>query len=105
VSNYVDRGADRLIAGLDMTVPIPQTIVDAIAERAAALVLEELEHSVASASPFLTAPEAAQYLRCEPQRIYELRSSGRLRGFKEGGRVLFAREDVERLVVASPRAA
>lgn len=48
------------------------------------------------ASPYLTVGEAACYLRCSRQRVYDLLSSGRLRRYKDGSRVLIAREDLER---------
>jgi len=46
----------------------------------------------------LSVGEAAHYLRCAPQRIYELRSSGRLPRTSEGGRALVRRGDLEALI-------
>jgi hypothetical protein len=42
--------------------------------------------------------EAAEYLRCKEQRIYELRSSRRLTPLSEHGRALCARSEVKQLV-------
>lgn len=47
---------------------------------------------------WMTPDEVADYLRCEKRRVYDLRSKGRLRGFKESGRLLFKRSDVEDLI-------
>jgi excisionase family DNA binding protein len=68
--------------------------VEAIAQRAAELVLEQLGDRGPSRE-FLTVVEAAELLRCEPQRIYELSSDGRLPKVKDGSRVLIRRSDVD----------
>jgi excisionase family DNA binding protein len=44
----------------------------------------------------LSVPEAAELLRCERQRIYDLLSSGRLTRLKDGARVLVRRSEIER---------
>jgi len=49
-------------------------------------------------SPYLTVVEAAEYLRCRPQRIYDLLSSRRLSKRKDGSRVLVERTELDRLV-------
>jgi excisionase family DNA binding protein len=46
-------------------------------------------------SPYLSVREAAAFLRCQPQRVYDLLSDGRLRRVKEGSRVLVLRADLE----------
>jgi excisionase family DNA binding protein len=48
----------------------------------------------------LTCAEAAELLRCKRQRIDDLLSAGRLSRFKEGGRTLVSRAEVEALVSA-----
>lgn len=88
---------------------VPDEVVEAIAQRAAQLA-RQLELDANPPSPYLTVDEAAEFLRCKPQRIYDLRSSGRLNRFSEGGRALVLRAELERLVVdedvpARPRAA
>jgi excisionase family DNA binding protein len=52
-----------------------------------------------STSPYLTVGEAADLLRSRRQRVYDLLSSGRLTRFKDGGRTLVLRVEVEALVV------
>ena len=68
--------------------------LEAIAARAADLVLDRLasERAEPPSSGYLTVAEAAAYLRCKPQRVYDLRSSGRLAGVKDGSRVLIAED-------------
>jgi excisionase family DNA binding protein len=76
-----------------LVVELPQELLDAIAERAAALVLERLDDP--SPTPeFLSVPEAAELLRAKPQRVYDLISDGRLERFKDGSRVLIRRADL-----------
>jgi hypothetical protein len=79
-----------------MQFEVPREVVEAIAQRAAEIVLEQLPP--ASESPYLNVDEAAAFLRCKPQRIYELRTSGRLTRITEGGRALVLRKEVELLV-------
>lgn len=85
---------------LNVGVQLSDEALDAIAERAAALVLERLAgETSSSASEWLTVKEAAELLRCDPQRIFDLRSAGRLTRYREGGRALVARAELVRLVV------
>lgn len=77
---------------------LPDDVVEAIARRAAELVLQRLD-DLAPASEWLSIDEAAAFLRCKPQRIYDLRSDGRLSRHAEGGRALVARRELALLVV------
>ncbi len=86
----------------------PPALVEAIAARAAELVLEQLADRRAPATDgrWLTVEEAAAFLRCKPQRIYELRSSRQLTPHYEGqggadgrrGRALVDRQELEALI-------
>jgi excisionase family DNA binding protein len=93
------RRAERIGRdGLDGWTGIP---VEALAEWLRPLVAELVREELARrprevASPFLSVAEAADYLRCERQRIYDLVSDGRLARHKDGSRVLIARADLER---------
>lgn len=71
--------------------------LNAIAARAADLVLSRLAGGRAQTplGRYLTVAEAAAYLRCKPQRVYDLRSSGRLACVKDGSRVLIAQDALE----------
>jgi excisionase family DNA binding protein len=54
-------------------------------------------------SPFMSVAEATDYLRCRPQRVYNLVAEGRLTRCKDGTRLLLLREEVRALVqVGSP---
>jgi excisionase family DNA binding protein len=46
----------------------------------------------------MTVQEAAEFLRCPRQRIYDLLSQGRLSRFKDGRRTLVSRAEVARWV-------
>jgi excisionase family DNA binding protein len=46
-------------------------------------------------SPFMTIPEASEYLRCKRQRIDDLLSARRLTRIKEGRRTLVLRSEIE----------
>lgn len=47
------------------------------------------------ASPYLTAPEAALYLRTTVQGIYSLVKRGRLKPMPGSGKLLFTRESLD----------
>ncbi len=75
---------------------VPPELLDAIASRVA----DELErrgHTTngQTATPWLDVDEAAGYLRCKPQRIYDLVNAGQLRPSKDGRRSLFRREQLD----------
>jgi excisionase family DNA binding protein len=77
-----------------MTDPFDQ-LVEAAAQRAAQLVLEQLEPPPA-ASPLMTVGEAATYMRCSPGRVYNLLSRGSLTRLKDGSKVLLERGEIDR---------
>jgi excisionase family DNA binding protein len=77
-----------------VAVDLPATFLEQVAERAAELVLERLGEQ-RQASPYLSVDEAAEHLRCEKQRIYDLLSSRRLSRLKDGARVLLLRSEVD----------
>jgi excisionase family DNA binding protein len=95
---------------VNFELPIPPELVEAIAQRAA-LLMRQLELEENPPSPYMTVDEAAEFLRCAPKRIYDLRADGRLSRVSEGSRALVVREELERLVVVEtdvatrPRAA
>jgi excisionase family DNA binding protein len=77
----------------ELRIDLPATLIDEIAERAAALVLERLDGNPRQPE-LLSVPEAAELLRCSRQRVYDLLSAGRLERLKDGSRVLVRRADV-----------
>lgn len=82
-----------------LTLQVPAAILEAIAELVETRVLErlaELDIAHERRQPdYLTVPEAAERLRASRQRVYDLLSSGRLRRFKDGARVLIASAELD----------
>jgi excisionase family DNA binding protein len=87
---------------LHFSVQLPAGLVEAIAVRAAEIVLER-QRDNGSSSPYMSVPEAADYLRCKRQRIDDLLSSHRLTRYKEGGRTLVLRAELAEYVRAGNR--
>jgi excisionase family DNA binding protein len=80
---------DRLLS-----VAVPPELFEAIAERAAELVLER--QPMLEPSPFMTIPEATEYIRAKSrQRVDDLLSSGRLTRHKDGSRTLVSRSELD----------
>jgi excisionase family DNA binding protein len=74
-----------------------------IEERIYARLVTRLEDALrVSRSPYLTVPEAAEYLRCKRQRIHNLTSAGKLARHKDGGRTLILRADLDALIDEEP---
>lgn len=89
---------------MTLRLDLPDDAVEAIAARAAELVLERLGDAQAAPSEFLSVQEAAAFLRCSRQRVYDLLSDGRLARHKDGSRVLVSRADlVAHLLPHNPR--
>jgi excisionase family DNA binding protein len=76
--------------------------LDAFIEQVAELVFERLAKTEPS-PPYMTTMEAADYLRAKPQRVHDLLSARKLTRFKDGGRTLVLRAEVESLVLESQR--
>lgn len=53
---------------------------------------------VRQSSPWLSAPEAAEYLRCPLSRIRKLTATGDLPHEREGRRVLYRREELDEFI-------
>ena len=83
----------------ELAFTIPPALVEAIAQRAAEILAERMSIVQSTGiSPFMTVPEAAEFLRCSRQRVYNHFSARRLSRLKEGGRTLVARSELEELV-------
>lgn len=80
-------------------IEIPQSLLDAIAERAAVRVAEQL---APDPSPYMSVEEAASYLCCRPKRIYDLCSQRRLPFLKDGSRTLLRRSDLDAYLEVKP---
>jgi excisionase family DNA binding protein len=80
-------------SGARLELLVPDALVDAVAHRVAELLAAQpAVGSGTATSPWLDVDEAARYLRCSRQRVYDLVSEGRVRVAKEGRRSLFRRE-------------
>ena len=77
-----------------LTLNLPEPLLQALAERAAAIVLDHLQAAPAG-SPYLTIKEAAEYARCKRQRIDDLLSARRLTRYKDGRRTLILRAELD----------
>src|SRR5205807_5528560 len=83
-----------------------QPLLAELDEAALAVIAAALaDREATRASPFLSVPEAAEYLRTSRQAVDDLLSAGKLGRRKVGRRTLVARADVEHLVQADPRSA
>ena len=77
-----------LVNGVEL--PLDLRIDDA----ALTAVVQAVTTPHANTSPYLTIPEAAEYLRCKRQRVDDLLSSRRLTRYKDGRRTLVNREEL-----------
>ena len=88
------------MAASRITLELSEREIAAIAERVAAILAAETGSDRREGVPrFLTAAEAAEYLRCSRQRIYDLCSAGALSRFRDGSRVLISRAEVDEHVL------
>lgn len=78
------------------------SLADALAARLRSSPPPQRETAV---SPYLSVGEAAELLRCRPQRVYDLLSRRRISRFKDGSRVLVSRSELEAYLNDGPRIA
>jgi excisionase family DNA binding protein len=76
-----------------LTLTLPPDVVDAIAERAAELVLASLDG--ASSSPWLSVRDAATYLGVSERSLERAIARGRVRSSTVGSRRLLHRDDLD----------
>jgi excisionase family DNA binding protein len=82
-----------------VNVSLPPEWIDAIAMRVADILERRMTARVEpEAKGWLTVAEAAAYIGAKPQRIYDLRSSGRIRRHGDGGRALVDRDELDDLI-------
>jgi excisionase family DNA binding protein len=75
---------------------IPDAVLDEIARRAAAIVVAQESH--AGASPWLDTKGAADYIAASPGRVHDLVQLGKLTPRRDGRRLLFRAEDLDRYI-------
>ena len=86
---------DRLATLLapDVLDALEALVAEKVAERLRVVGAERMAER--HRSGFLSVQEAADLLRCDRQRVYDLLSSGRLTRLKDGSRVLIRRAEIE----------
>lgn len=77
---------------LSIALEMPPELVEIVAQRAAQIVASR---DVNTASPWLSVAEAADWLRCHKDRIYDLIASRKLSPRRDGRRVLLHRDDLD----------
>ena len=93
-------GCDEAAAHVPAAQVLLDQLVEAVARRAAELVLEQLSSTNGAGyePEHVTVARAAELYGCKRQRIYELRSARRLTPYKEGGRAMVKRSELEALI-------
>jgi excisionase family DNA binding protein len=85
-----------------LALSVPEELVEKIATRAAAIVLEQLHAAENGDSPYLTITEAAEILRAKRHRVDDLLSRGTLTRIKDGTRTLVSRAELEDYLAGKP---
>lgn len=82
---------------LHLTLPVPDRIVQAIAERTAQLVVAELDAATRAESPWLDFEAAMRYLGFSRDRLYKLTAARAIpfRKKQDGQRLLFHRDELD----------
>ena len=100
--NQLADGQGRPTGEVIMSLSLPPEFINAVAQRAVDLLRADAAvPSEVPSSPYLTFAEAATYARCSRQRIYDLRSSGRLTRHADGSRVLVDRRELDAYLAAA----
>lgn len=99
-------GSNRMVSaaiGLRLPDGIAVTFTDEALDALAAALAERLPPPELhpSVSPYMTIPQASEYLRCSRQRIDDLLSQRRLTRVKEGARTLISRAEIEQYLTSS----
>jgi excisionase family DNA binding protein len=85
------------MSGIEIS--LPPEVVEQIAQRVAEILEERRSgEAAAPAQRWLTIDQAAAHIGAKPQRIYDLRSSGRLSRHADGRRALIDRVELDMLV-------
>jgi excisionase family DNA binding protein len=87
---------DRGVSGLDLH--LGEDALERLAELVAAKVAARMDGTSAASSPWMTAEEAADYLRCSVSRLRKLSMHRELAAHRDGGRVLYRREELDAFI-------
>lgn len=88
-------GAPVAPSGASVSLPVPDVLLDLVAERVAALVLDRLAGPATPSSPWLDVAEAAAYLRCGKRHVYDLARDEQVPVHRDGTRLLFHRAELD----------
>jgi hypothetical protein len=93
-----ERGvSDRLLTADELAITIPEEFVEAIAQRAAAIVLER-QREEPTARWLYGAKAAAQYLSWPVKRVTNKVAAGAIPHHRSGGRLMFNTAELDRSV-------
>lgn len=80
---------------LSLTISLPPEALTLLASRVVERLEDQIAHLGTVPSPYLSASEAAAYLRCPKERIYKLSAAKAIPHFKEGNRLVFRRDEID----------
>jgi excisionase family DNA binding protein len=80
-----------------LALDVPDALIEAVADR----VIAKLGEQASAPSPWLSVAEAAERLRCKPDRVYDLIALGKLTPRRDGRRVLLRRDALDAYIEAS----
>lgn len=81
--------------GATVAFAVPAGLIDAVASRVVDIAIERGLLAATPAPPLLTVDEAAAYLRCSKQAVYDRVHQGALKPLRDGKRLLFSRAAVD----------
>jgi len=84
----VSRAARELAA-------LVEALAEQIAQRVVELQAQQPGEEAAQSSPWMSIERAAKYLDLPTQRLYKLTAAGVIPHVKQGGRLLFDREELD----------
>jgi excisionase family DNA binding protein len=87
-----------------VNIEFPDSVLEAIAARAAELVLEQLGNTNGSTSPWLSLAESSNYLRVSERQLQRLVARGKVRSTTIGRRRLLHRDDLDKLATGEETA-
>lgn len=82
----------------EVTFALPPEVLEQLAQRIADILEQRQAARTEPAKRWLTVDQAADYLGCKRQRVYDLRSTGRLSRCGDGRRGLVDRRELDELI-------
>jgi hypothetical protein len=86
-------------------IDLPDAVLEQLAQRVADILEKRGAIGIPIATPgrWLTVDQAATYIGSRPQRVYDLRSSGRLTRHGDGARALVDKHELDQLIRGDTR--